>query len=288
LSWRLLDFAALSGAENMALDEAVLQQVAAADSPPTLRLYGWSPPCVSLGYFQGEAAEVLRLDECAARGVGVVRRPTGGGAILHHREVTYSLCLPESEWAGLSTAESYERICAALSRGLASLGLGLSPRGPGGTVGAGGEACLPDRTTDICFARGSRHDLVSGGRKLVGSAQRRIKGGLLQHGSVLLSVDRELHRALFRREAGWRGAFCGLDELGGREFGSDEVAGALAGGVREMAGAGGAGGLKRSGLTDSEVEAAARFAAERYADPDWSILSRRARRRSGSHAHIRV
>lgn len=267
------------GVDNMSVDEAILAAVAAGGSPPTVRLYAWDPPSVSLGYFQEPAEDVVDLAECGRRGVDVVRRTTGGGAILHQHEVTYSVCLPERLVPAGDVGASYAWICGAICRGLAALGAGAQLRG-GETDGAEGEV-----STEICFARGSRFDVVTGGRKLVGSAQRRIKGAMLQHGSVLLSVDREAHRALFPSDPGYGGAFWGLDEVLGRTVSPEEAAGAVTAGLGEIAC--GDGGLEPGELTGAEETAAARLRDERYSDADWTIRGT-PRRRRGANAHIRV
>src|SRR5690606_33208550 len=110
------------GAYNMAVDEAILQSVTGRQSPPTLRLYAWNPPCLSIGY--GQKAADVDMSRLAARGWGLVRRSTGGRAILHSDELTYSLSLPgDDELAVGSVIESYRRISAALVAGLSRLGL---------------------------------------------------------------------------------------------------------------------------------------------------------------------
>src|SRR5438874_408787 len=122
--WRLLVDAPASGAWNMAVDEVLLDGVAAGTTPPTIRFYGWTPPCLSLGYFQ--PFDVVDLDSCRALGVDIVRRPTGGRAILHDREVTYSVVLPASvlgQDGGVLL--SYHRLSLALQDGLRRLGVPL-------------------------------------------------------------------------------------------------------------------------------------------------------------------
>lgn len=161
----------------MALDEALLI-AAARGGPPTLRLYGWSGPCVSMGRFQ-DLSEGLDAALCAARGVDLVRRPTGGRAILHlPGEVTYSVAAPAEEphLAG-GIMDSYRSINQALVAGLALLGIRAAmrerpPLWPDVGVGIG------------CFEEAYRHEVYWAGRKLVASAQRRQAGGLLQQGSI--------------------------------------------------------------------------------------------------------
>ncbi len=171
--------AAASGAHNMAVDEALLDSVAAGESVPVLRLYGWSPPCLSLGYAQRAAdADHARI---AARGWGIVRRPTGGKAILHADELTYSLTLPLSHpIAAGDIVESYRRISRALM--VAIQNIGLDPNA---------ERMTADKRSigPVCFETPSHYEITTAGRKLVGSAQLRRKATLLQHGSLPLTGD---------------------------------------------------------------------------------------------------
>src|SRR5438132_2574208 len=176
-SWRLLVDAAAGGAWNMAVDEVLLDGVAAGTTPPTLRFYEWMPPCLSLGYFQ--PFDVVDVDGCRALGIEVVRRPTGGRAILHDRELTYSVALPASLLGhDGGVLPSYYRLSLALQDGLSGLGVPatLAPE----SVGSSGQH------GPVCFDRPSAHEILLNGRKLVGSAQMRRGGGLLQHGSILI------------------------------------------------------------------------------------------------------
>jgi lipoate-protein ligase A len=164
-----------SGAWNMAVDEALLES-AAAGGLPTVRWYGWRRPTVSLGYFQpAEAAAPWR----EAEGVDVVRRLTGGGAIVHHREWTYSVTLPALAPLLGHPYELYGVVHAALCRSFEQqLGLRLDLRGVtrrDGTAPA------------LCYLREDEHDVCYRGTKIIGSAQRRRRGALLQHGSALLA-----------------------------------------------------------------------------------------------------
>jgi lipoate-protein ligase A len=180
-TWRLLITPPASGRRNMAIDEAVLEAVASGQAPPTLRLYSWEPPCLSLGHAQ--SMEVV--DEMALAGAGweVVRRPTGGRALLHADELTYSIAAPDS-LPGLAggVLPSYQHLSRGLLAGLQSLG--LRPDTPALTVV--GDA---DRRNPVCFEVPSAYEITVGGRKLVGSAQLRRRGALLQHGSLPLHGD---------------------------------------------------------------------------------------------------
>lgn len=160
---RFIETGYSSAAFNMGLDEGILNAVAEGRSGPTLRFYAWRPRAVSIGYFQGLEEEV---DEaaCRSRGVDVVRRVTGGGAVYHADELTYSVVAPEGHpLAAGSILDSYRLLCGGVVEGLKGLGI------------------------DAAFA--PINDVVADGRKLSGNAQTRKRGCLLQHGTVLLGVD---------------------------------------------------------------------------------------------------
>jgi len=179
--WRLIvDDEPRSGAANMALDQAVAEACAAGASSPTLRFYRWQPPAVSLGRHQ-PLAEV-DLDAVQERGYEVVRRPTGGRAILHTDELTYSVAASADEpRVEGSIMDAYLRLSNALLAGLRSLGLDAD-KAPG-SVRAG-----PD-VSAACFEVPSAYEITASGRKLLGSAQSRRAGYVLQHGSLPLIGD---------------------------------------------------------------------------------------------------
>jgi lipoate-protein ligase A len=164
----------------MALDEAIMDAVAAGDVPPTLRFYQWMPPCLSLGKRQPLAG--VALATCRRDGVDVVRRPTGGFAILHTDELTYSIAtLPSDPRAEGAILDAYRRLSQGLLAGLHHLGLEacMNP------VHAGAEASA----STACFEAPSAYEIVVGERKLLGSAQTRPSGRVLQHGSLPLCGD---------------------------------------------------------------------------------------------------
>ncbi|HWR98200.1 MAG TPA: lipoate--protein ligase family protein [Candidatus Methanoperedens sp.] len=209
-AWRLIDSGLASGAWNLALDEAIFAGVRERRSPPTLRFYAWSSPTLSLGYAQDPERD-LDLEACAAACVAVIRRATGGRAVLHDREVTYSVAVPGEEppfGAGLDAA--YRAVAAGLLAGLRLLGVKEASLAPGRRGGAH----RPRHPG--CFASVSRHEIVAGGHKLVGSAQRRSGGAFLQHGSILLEGHgAPLARLLRARRGATRapGAMAGLADL---------------------------------------------------------------------------
>ena len=179
--WRLLITPPAHGAWNMAVDEAILNSVGSGKSLPTLRLYAWEPACLSLGYAQPFTdVDIPRLQE---RGWEVVRRPTGGRAVLHTDELTYSVIAPLNEPRVAGTVlESYHRLALALVEALNLLGM---------QVEVNGNSAAPHRTSPnpVCFEVPSTYEITVGGKKLVGSAQARRKEGVLQHGSLPLTGD---------------------------------------------------------------------------------------------------
>ena len=183
-TWRLLLEPDGDGATNMATDEALLDAYLSAqgrDAAPTLRLYGWNPATLSLG--KGQAAEGSHDPAyLAAQGLGLVRRPTGGQAVLHERERTYCvvgrLDRPPFDAGVLAT---YAAISDALRDGIESLGIET-------TVAPQRPVSLPDHGP-VCFNVVSSHELLHRGRKLIGSAQMRRRQAFLQHGSIPLRAD---------------------------------------------------------------------------------------------------
>ena len=179
--WRLIDTGALDGASNMALDEALLACFDASRSRPLLRIYGWDPPALSIGRYQNPENS-LKLDLCLADGVPVVRRMTGGGIIFHARELTYSIvCAPRHIGESAGVKEGFRRLCGFL------LGtyrrLGLEPAFAADVKPAGER--LGSRTA-FCFAGKEEFDVLVNGGKIGGNAQRRLRGAILQHGSIPL------------------------------------------------------------------------------------------------------
>lgn len=175
--WHVLLSAPADGAQNMAIDHALLDH-AARTGDAVFRIYGWSRPTLSLGLHEKAR---LDPDAAAARGIDIVRRPTGGRALLHHREVTYSVTAPAHD---VSLRESYDAINGILLDALQRLGV------PARLAERRGRPLTPDGAA--CFAEPNVGELVVDGRKLVGSAQRRDEHAFLQHGSILLADDQRL------------------------------------------------------------------------------------------------
>jgi lipoate-protein ligase A len=179
-TWRLLRPAPADGATHMAIDEAILREVAAGSVPPTLRFYAWDPACLSLGRAQPVAD--VDLPALRAAGFDLVRRPTGGKAILHVDELTYSVVVPQEDprVAG-GIVESYRRLSTGLARGLERLGI----------ADVVADQRVENRRLEgpVCFEVPSDYEITVGGRKLVGSAQMRARGVVLQHGALPLYGD---------------------------------------------------------------------------------------------------
>jgi lipoate-protein ligase A len=184
--WRLLRHPAARGAVNMAVDAAILEGVVEGSSPPTLRFYDWEPACLSLGFAQ--RFDDIDEDARAAHGWEVVRRPTGGRAILHTDELTYSVIGPSDEprLAG-GVLESYRRLSEGLLQALRLLGLPVEQQPMHGAGALGNGAGEFDNAA--CFEVPSDYEITLHGKKIIGSAQARRKGGVLQHGSLPLFGD---------------------------------------------------------------------------------------------------
>lgn len=265
LSWRYLPFEQHSGAENMAIDEAILQALAEnPSSPPTLRFYGWNPPTLSLGYAQSYAKEVDE-EACRKNGIEVVRRPTGGRAILHQYELTYSVIAPEADAHVQGTViESYLKISQALLHGFQALGIPAEMAQ--GDIGRAASAA--------CFDAPSWYELVVGGRKLVGSAQVRKDGILLQHGSIILHFDTELlfdvlkfpNENVRRRQMhAFRQKACALAEVSPRPIEREELERSLTRGFEAVMGIE----LERAELSAREAQLAQQLRGK-YLSQGWT------------------
>jgi lipoate-protein ligase A len=267
--WRLIEDEAAPGAWNMAADEALLEAARRDAAPPTLRLYRWARPTLSLGRHQDPQAGIDH-DFRHRRGIDQVRRPTGGRAVLHDREVTYSLILPRSLGRGAGVGEVYQVLTGALLAGLnqafrrAGVQEHCVVRIPYPTK-TGPPGPLPDTKYAVrtippnpasCFATAAGGDALAGAGKLVGSAQARRAGAVLQHGSVLLQVRREDWVGLF----GSAGLEVALEELIGAAPEEAAVRAALRQGLqRELEAA-----LVPGTIAAAERSLAERLVAERY------------------------
>lgn len=188
-NWRLIDYEVYDAATNMAIDEAILNAHLAGQVPPTLRFYGWSPPAVSIGYGQKFPAKaVSRVRE---KGFDIIRRPTGGRAVLHLDELTYSFVgsaattaevSPHKKVLSNNIIKAYKQICAGLINGFKNLKVPVE-------LGEGENA---PRQMHDCFTATTSADLHYQGKKIAGSAQLRRQNAVLQHGSILLCQEQDL------------------------------------------------------------------------------------------------
>ncbi len=180
-TWRLIQHPPSQGSWNMAVDEAILESVYQGDSPATLRLYAWDPACLSLGHAQ--PFEEVDTQALSQNGWGIVRRPTGGRAILHVDELTYAVIAPETEArvAG-GVLSGYLRLSQALLDVLEILGLEPEAKEKHDIEKA-------QKQNPVCFEVPSNYEITVNGKKLIGSAQARRKEGVLQHGALPLYGD---------------------------------------------------------------------------------------------------
>jgi lipoate-protein ligase A len=194
-TWRLVDTGPLPGPENMAIDEALLSCFDPKTSTPVLRLYGWSPPALSLGRFQ-MAEEVLDLPLCRDLGVPLVRRVTGGGVIFHADELTYSIvCAPRHIPSAATIKESFRVLTGFLLGFYRFLGIearyAIDTDTPDSRLGV---------RTPFCFAGRESYDILAAGLKIGGNAQRRLKEVIFQHGSIPLRQNLSTALKLLREQ----------------------------------------------------------------------------------------
>ncbi len=250
----------------MAVDEAIAAHAGRGEVPPTLRFYQWQPACVSLGRHQPLAD--IDLARCAALGYDVVRRPTGGRAILHTDELTYSVTGPQDHpiLAG-AVLDSYLRLSQGLLAGLARLGLAVSKAPP---TNRSGQDAGP-----VCFEVPSAYEIVADGRKLVGSAQSRRQSWVLQHGALPLlgDVTRLVDVICFADEVERSAQRLALAERAttveaalGRVVTFEEAAEALAAGFEQALGIQ----LHTGALSASELAAADVLRRDVYGNEQWT------------------
>jgi lipoate-protein ligase A len=215
----------------MELDWATLQHVENSGRLCTIiRIYSWSRPTVSLGKHQ-QAENAVDLDYCKERGVAVVHRPTGGRAVFHDDEITYAIVSNDYRLFPRQTIqETYALIARALCCGMSEIGIEVeySPGAPSQTLSPSSGRQTP------CFVTPSRFELLHRGRKLIGSAQRRLRQSFLQHGSIALRIDYlEMSRILGFSVDSMRKGIISLSEAAGRDMSFDEVARGLQAGFAQ-------------------------------------------------------
>ncbi|KQC10174.1 MAG: hypothetical protein APR62_12545 [Smithella sp. SDB] len=182
MAWRLLDFQYHNIFENMAIDEAIFHETIKNKKAPTIRFYNSQPVAISIGYFQ-DARKEVNIEKCYSAGIDVARRITGGKAVFHFDEITYSVVASDHEKSFQpDILGTYKVISKCIAHGLAYLGIKADLLESG--------RILPERKSEAyCFSVPSKNELLVNGRKICGSAQVRRRGGFLQHGSLLLAFD---------------------------------------------------------------------------------------------------
>ncbi len=269
MRWRLLETGFCGAAYNMAVDEAILLACIQGEVPPTLRFYGWKPAAVSVGYFQSMLRKV-DVDACRRLGIDYVRRPTGGRAVLHDRELTYSVVVP----MGIPPLPegllgSYRAISEAIQEGLRLLGVQAAIVLPkSGNKAKEGSAA--------CFNISSQCELAVGGKKIVGSAQLRREKTILQHGSIPMDLDINRlftvlrtpgeQKACLIQQA--RERMAGLKQILGRTLTFTELAKALKIGWERRFGAE----LVSGELSPGERKLSEKLAREKYSACQWNFL----------------
>jgi len=199
--WRLILSPPLDGADNMAIDEAISRHCIT----PTLRIYSWKSPTLSLGHFQ--KADYGLVDRCRSKSVGLVRRPTGGRAVLHQSELTYSVIANYRDFPPPSTLSGiYSTLADWQVDVLNSLGIRAS-------LGEKRSASSYSKVTS-CFSSGTPYEINVGGKKIAGSAQKRGKERFIQHGSILMDMDRSLYMSLMGEDRENVGNFTTMKDEG--------------------------------------------------------------------------
>jgi len=180
--WRIIVSDKLAPAENMAVDEAIMNGVINNSSPPTIRFYDWIKPTASFGYNQNISKEI-DLERIDKFGFDYIRRPTGGRLVLHNNEVTYAVIAPTENQLSGNVTQSYSEISKALKEGFSLMGVEVDLEK--------GELSVQHQRENVnpCFSSSSRYELKYNNKKIVGSAQVRRKNVILQHGSILLDSD---------------------------------------------------------------------------------------------------
>ena len=257
----IIDSAPAVGAWNMAVDEFLF--VSLSDRPGTsVRFYQWATPTVSLGCSQ-DITRVADVEACRARGIDIVRRITGGKLVLHHHEVTYSVCSSETDVFTGTLSESYRLISRGLMAGLARAGIRASLAGPPPQDYVRGS--LP------CFSHPGLDEVEWEGKKIIGSAQKRVGTKFLQHGSIPLAKDESLLQAVSFLDRTGSGLRMGsLSEAAGRPVDFEAAVADLVSGLAEFFGVE----FVPRAFSAQESAAVERIRRGRYADSGWTLHSK--------------
>ncbi|MDN9009912.1 lipoate--protein ligase family protein [Brevibacillus laterosporus] len=271
--WRYVVTPPMSPEMNMAIDEAILTLHSQGKVPPTVRFYTWNPATLSIGYFQKMEKEI-NIDEVKRLGLGLVRRPTGGRAVLHDAELTYSVIVSEDHpQMPKSVTEAYKVISMGLLHGFQKLGLKAE------MVSLATEeekAKYNSPGSSACFDSPSWYELVVEGKKVAGSAQTRQKGVILQHGSILLDMDVDLlfslltfpsERVKERMMNSFKQKAVTINEVSSRPVSLEEAIEAFYQGFAEGLGIE----LIPMDLTAEEQQLAKELAENRYSTDEWNF-----------------
>jgi lipoate-protein ligase A len=247
--WRLLITEDNSAYTNMAMDRAELVSISKGNAPPTVRFFTWKPRAISIGYFQSLEEEV-NLNACGNLGVDYVRRITGGGAVFHDKELTYSIVIPESHnKIPNNIMDSYGRICGAIIKGLKQLGIESS--------------YIPI------------NDIVASGKKISGNAQTRKARTVLQHGTILMDVDVEEMFSLLivpnekikdKLISDVKERVTSVKDILGNKIGFSDVADAMKKGFEEEFNIN----LSKGYLTEEEKDLTDKFEKEFFSTKEWN------------------
>jgi lipoate-protein ligase A len=247
--WRLLRIREDKGAMQMAIDEAVLLARAKDIVPNTLRFFTWKPPALTIGYFQSLKQEI-DISNAERLGIDIVRRYTGGGAVFHDAELTYSLVVPEDE-ISFDIIESYNILCKGIINGLAYFGIEAEFR--------------------------PINDIITRGKKISGNAQTRKKGIILQHGTILLDVDVRTMFSLLKVSSEKikdkmikkvEERVTSLKDESGRIITAEKVEEAMIKGFEQALNIK----LIEGKLSDKELEIARKLYEEKYSTKEWNYL----------------
>ncbi len=272
MKWRLLDTGFNSPAYNMALDEAQIQLISQGKLPPTIRFYGWLPASISIGYFQ-KMKDEIDVQACQSRGIGIVRRLTGGRAVLHDDELTYSLLVQDTHPLFPPTViESYKVISRGILNGLQLLNI------PAEMVSLEGKdrSAMNPHNSSACFDAPSWYEIAVDGKKLVGSAQNRQQGMILQHGSILNTMDVEKLFAVLRFSSErikerMKNIFVtkatSIEQVLGYRYPYSKLVEAFTRGFREALEIE----LEPGELTVEELQLTERLIREKYANDEWNF-----------------
>jgi len=256
--WKLVvDKKPLSGSLNMAVDEFLFRSLS-SELQTYLRFYGWEGPTVSLGYSQ-DIWKVVDVEYCQKNGIDIVRRMTGGKLVLHHKEVTYSLCSSDKGTFTSTLTDSYRLISQALMRGFEKMGLNsyLADAPPNSYV----RGNLP------CFSYPARNEIEVEGKKIVGSAQKRAGSKFIQHGSIPLEEDEGfLGPVSFLKKEDSKGRMISLSQALGKKVSFDWAVERLTSGISEFFKIN----FKPKIFDAEEKEAISKLQKERYANKDWT------------------